>query len=228
MRSPTITAVPGVSVGHHTDDAAATGVTVLTFPEPNVAVVDVRGGAPGTRELGTLGDAITAEAPLFLVRCVGALHRLIARAGKGSFWSVCPQSFRDAQRRMSDALNPLSAFIRSDDVILRPDEKTLSSDFRRAFREFGLCQLLLRRRDFIGGRTQASPDQKPQAESDRHGEYHRRQPTGRVREHAVDLVTEATHRARLQQGLTGLDRTRGRIGTGSKVLEDLEQVLVSV
>ena len=89
----------------------------------------------GARD-STLGDAITAEAPLFLVRCVGALHRLIARAGKGSFWSVCPQSFRDAQRRMSDALNPLSAFIRSDDVILRPDEKTLSSDFRRAFREF--------------------------------------------------------------------------------------------
>ncbi len=54
MGSRTITAVPGVAVGHHTDPAAATGVTVLTFPEPNVAVVDVRGGAPGTREIGTV------------------------------------------------------------------------------------------------------------------------------------------------------------------------------
>ena len=41
MESPTITAVPGVSVGHYIDAAAATGVTVLTFSEPNVAVVDV-------------------------------------------------------------------------------------------------------------------------------------------------------------------------------------------
>ena len=35
MADPTITAVPGVAVGHHTDEEAATGVTVLTFPEPN-------------------------------------------------------------------------------------------------------------------------------------------------------------------------------------------------
>lgn len=53
-----ITDVPGVLVGHATDSSAATGVTVLTFGEPNVAVADVRGGAPGTRELGVFGDAI--------------------------------------------------------------------------------------------------------------------------------------------------------------------------
>ncbi|MEN8238561.1 MAG: P1 family peptidase [Actinomycetota bacterium] len=53
-----ITDVPGVLVGHATDLTAATGVTVLTFGEPNVAIADVRGGAPGTRELGVFGDAI--------------------------------------------------------------------------------------------------------------------------------------------------------------------------
>lgn len=36
---------------------ASTGVTVVTFPTPNVGVVDVRGGGPGTREIGVLGDA---------------------------------------------------------------------------------------------------------------------------------------------------------------------------
>ncbi len=68
MTSPTITAVPGVRVGHATNAKAATGVTVLTFPKPNVAVVDVRGGAPGTRETDTLGDAIsplTVDAIMF-------------------------------------------------------------------------------------------------------------------------------------------------------------------
>jgi L-aminopeptidase/D-esterase-like protein len=54
----TITAVPGVEVGHTTDLDARTGVTVIAFPTPNVAVVDVRGGGPGTRETGVLGEAI--------------------------------------------------------------------------------------------------------------------------------------------------------------------------
>jgi L-aminopeptidase/D-esterase-like protein len=58
MTPKTITAVPGVEVGHQTDAVAATGVTVITFPAPNVAVVDVRGGAPGTRETDVLGGAI--------------------------------------------------------------------------------------------------------------------------------------------------------------------------
>ena len=58
MANGTITDVSGVAVGHYTDREAMTGVTVITFPEPNVGVVDVRGGAPGTRELAIFGDAI--------------------------------------------------------------------------------------------------------------------------------------------------------------------------
>lgn len=58
LMSDSITDVPGVLVGHATDDDAKTGVTVLTFGEPNVAVADIRGGAPGTRELGLFGEAI--------------------------------------------------------------------------------------------------------------------------------------------------------------------------
>ncbi len=54
----TITAVPGVAVGHWTEPRARTGVTVLTFGEPNIAVADVRGGAPGTREIDVLGAAV--------------------------------------------------------------------------------------------------------------------------------------------------------------------------
>lgn len=55
-----ITDVPGVSVGHFSNMQARTGVTVLTFPSPNCGAADVRGGAPGTRELGLFGDAIKA------------------------------------------------------------------------------------------------------------------------------------------------------------------------
>ncbi len=81
MGYPTITAVPGVAVGHHTDPVAATGVTVLTFPEPNVAVVDVRGGAPGTRELGTLDAAIKPVTINALVFAGGSAFGLAAATG---------------------------------------------------------------------------------------------------------------------------------------------------
>ncbi|HHC07664.1 MAG TPA: peptidase S58 family protein [Actinobacteria bacterium] len=52
-----ITAIPGVLVGHWTDPVARTGVTAVELPVPNVAVVDVRGGAPGVRETGVLEPA---------------------------------------------------------------------------------------------------------------------------------------------------------------------------
>jgi L-aminopeptidase/D-esterase-like protein len=45
-----ITEVPGVLVGHWTDEEARTGCTVVLFPTGTVASGEVRGGAPGTRE----------------------------------------------------------------------------------------------------------------------------------------------------------------------------------
>ena len=81
MPLPTITAVPGVAVGHCTDEVAATGVTVLTFPEPNVAVVDVRGGAPGTRETDALGPAIKPVTVNALMFAGGTAFGLAAATG---------------------------------------------------------------------------------------------------------------------------------------------------
>ena len=50
----TLTAIPGVQVGHWTDPEGRTGCTVVVLPEPNVSTVEVRGGAPGTRETDLL------------------------------------------------------------------------------------------------------------------------------------------------------------------------------
>jgi len=77
----TITQVPGVQVGHYTDSEARTGVTVMTFNEPNVGVVDVRGGAPGTRELGVLGHAIKPYTINALVFAGGSAFGLAAAHG---------------------------------------------------------------------------------------------------------------------------------------------------
>ena len=81
MGDRTITDVAGVSVGHYTDSEAMTGVTVMTFPEPNVGVVDVRGGAPGTRELAIFGDAIKPVIVNALVFSGGSAFGLAAAQG---------------------------------------------------------------------------------------------------------------------------------------------------
>jgi L-aminopeptidase/D-esterase-like protein len=50
----TLTAVPGIRVGHATDLDAITGCTAILCPPNTVGGVDVRGGAPGTRETALL------------------------------------------------------------------------------------------------------------------------------------------------------------------------------
>jgi L-aminopeptidase/D-esterase-like protein len=49
-----ITDVPGIRVGHWSDRRAMTGCTVVLPDQPAVCGVDVRGGAPGTRETDLL------------------------------------------------------------------------------------------------------------------------------------------------------------------------------
>ena len=50
-----LTDVAGLRVGHATDRQGATGCTVILCPEGAACAVDVRGGAPGTRETDLLG-----------------------------------------------------------------------------------------------------------------------------------------------------------------------------
>ena len=56
-----ITDVPGVRVGHAQDPRLASGATAIVFDQPVVAAVDMRGGAPGTRETDLLGPATLVE-----------------------------------------------------------------------------------------------------------------------------------------------------------------------
>lgn len=49
-----ITDIPGIRVGHYTNLDAATGCTVILCDPPAIGGVDVRGGAPATRETDLL------------------------------------------------------------------------------------------------------------------------------------------------------------------------------
>lgn len=49
-----ITEVPGIKVGHYTDETNFTGCTVILCPPNTMASCDVRGSSPGSRELALL------------------------------------------------------------------------------------------------------------------------------------------------------------------------------
>jgi L-aminopeptidase/D-esterase-like protein len=81
MPDPTLTAVPGVRVGHWSDREALTGVTVMVFDEPNVAAVEARGAAPGTREVALLAPGMKVDAIQALVFAGGSAFGLAAADG---------------------------------------------------------------------------------------------------------------------------------------------------
>jgi L-aminopeptidase/D-esterase-like protein len=73
--------IPGVRVGHWTDEVARTGCTVLLFPEGTVASGEVRGGAPATREFALLDPSRTVARLDALVLTGGSAFGLAAADG---------------------------------------------------------------------------------------------------------------------------------------------------
>ena len=82
----------GVRVGHWTDAVGRTGCTVVLPDEPAIGAVDVRGGAPGTREtdvvrLGSLGDQVHAilltGGSAFGLDAAGGVMRWLEERGRG-------------------------------------------------------------------------------------------------------------------------------------------------
>lgn len=84
--------VPGVAIGHVTDPEARTGCTVILFDVPTLTAVEVRGAAPGTRELDLLApgrmvqraDAILLTGgSAFGLSSADGVVRALADAGRG-------------------------------------------------------------------------------------------------------------------------------------------------
>ena len=72
------TDVPGLSVGHADDKTARTGVTLILPHAPMTMGVDVRGGAPGTRETDALAPDTLVERVHALVLSGGSVFGLAA------------------------------------------------------------------------------------------------------------------------------------------------------
>ena len=76
-----ITDIPGVRVGHTTIAARPTGCTVVLVEPAAVASVDVRGGAPGTRETDLLDPKNSVEHVNAIVLAGGSAFGLDAAGG---------------------------------------------------------------------------------------------------------------------------------------------------
>jgi L-aminopeptidase/D-esterase-like protein len=76
-----ITDVPGLRVGNAEDKTALTGVTVILGDAPLTAGVDVRGGAPGNREISALDPACLVNDVHALVLAGGSVFGLAAADG---------------------------------------------------------------------------------------------------------------------------------------------------
>jgi L-aminopeptidase/D-esterase-like protein len=80
-RANAITDVRGIEVGHAQDEEALTGCTVILCRKGAVAGVDVRGGAPGTRETDLLDPVNLVEKVHAVVLAGGSAFGLEAATG---------------------------------------------------------------------------------------------------------------------------------------------------
>jgi L-aminopeptidase/D-esterase-like protein len=84
--------IDGVSIGHTTDLPARTGCTVIAFDEPALTAAEVRGAAPGTRELHLLAPGATVQrvdailltgGSAFGLRATDGVMTALANLGRG-------------------------------------------------------------------------------------------------------------------------------------------------
>ena len=104
-----ITDVPGLTVGHATDARAQTGVTVLRCASAFVSAVDIRGGAPATRETDVLDtENLVARADAFVLSG-GSVFGLAAADGVASALSAADVGLRLTPKNPAIPIVPAAA-----------------------------------------------------------------------------------------------------------------------
>lgn len=88
-----ITDVPGLRVGHAEDQRLCTGVTVVLADTPVRTIVDVRGGAPGTRETDALDVSALGVKADAIVLSGGSIFGLDAASGVTAWLSAQGRGF---------------------------------------------------------------------------------------------------------------------------------------
>lgn len=95
-----ITDVPGIRVGHDTNLEAATGCTVILCDTPAIGGVDVRGGAPATRETDVLRPLHMVEEVHGIMLAGGSAFGLDAASGAMRYLEEQGQGFETGTARV--------------------------------------------------------------------------------------------------------------------------------
>ncbi len=95
-----LTDVPGIAVGNAQDEKVRSGVTVILPQEGAVAAVDVRGGAPGTRETDLLNPDCLVDRIDALVLAGGSAHGLDAAGAVMTELAAMGRGFEAAGHRI--------------------------------------------------------------------------------------------------------------------------------
>lgn len=119
-----ITDVSGIWVGHWTDERAATGCTVVLCGEEGaVAGVDVRGGAPGTREIALLDPTCLVERIHALCLAGGSAFGLAAADGVMRYLEERSIGFETDAARVPIVPAAIIFDLALGDASVRPDAK---------------------------------------------------------------------------------------------------------
>lgn len=92
--------ISGIAIGHAHDAAMATGVSVVIADPPAVCAVDVRGGAPGTRETDAISGRGLIEAVHAVVLSGGSAFGLSAASGVQAMLAAAGRGFPVANVRV--------------------------------------------------------------------------------------------------------------------------------
>ncbi len=104
-----ITDVAGLTVGNATDEAAKSGVTVLRCADVFVAAVDIRGGAPATRETDVLETSNLVGRADAIALAGGSVFGLAAADGVTQFLSAANVGLRLAPDTPAVPIAPAAA-----------------------------------------------------------------------------------------------------------------------
>ena len=112
----------GVSFGNAQNLAAATGCTVILCPDGAVAGVDVRGGAPGTRETDLLRPENLVEKIHAVMLAGGSAYGLDAAAGVMQYLEESGIGFDVGVARVPIVSGAVLFDLPCGDALVRPDK----------------------------------------------------------------------------------------------------------
>ena len=121
--------IEGVLVGHHTDEEARTGCTVVMVPEGSVASGEVRGGAPATREFALLDPTRTVARIDAVVLSGGSAFGLAACDGVMQWCSMEGRGFETKWARVPIVVGMSLYDLGQGDASVRP---TAADGYRAA------------------------------------------------------------------------------------------------